>query len=213
MHDYHFSIWKISLLDREEPIFRSASNKGSQNTCGAFSPTRPGVIFITKNNGIDIWDFYDQSNKPSIQLNAASQTITYFKFQTPFKGAKTQLMAYGDEADGTLNLQEVAPNLRQPQDNEEYQIQSFWDNEVAKCSYVKSRGVTMREEFNKQQLALAHKQAAEEAKRELGEEVELDAEAKEEAAYQDLLLTMKAKLNLISQEALEALQAQSKKRR
>ena len=72
IHDFHFAIWKISLLEREEPIFRSANTRGSQNTCGAFSPTRPGVIFITKNNGIDIWDFYDQSNKPSIQMNLAS---------------------------------------------------------------------------------------------------------------------------------------------
>ena len=66
VHDFHFAIWKTSLMDREEPIFRSANARTSQNTCGAFSPTRPGVIFITKNNGIDVWDFYDQSNKPSI---------------------------------------------------------------------------------------------------------------------------------------------------
>jgi len=106
VHDFHFAIWKISLMEREEPIFRSANTRGSQNTCGAFSPTRPGVIFITKNNGVDIWDFYDQSNKPSIQMNLASQSITYFKFQPKYEGVKnkTQLMAYGDEADGTLNL-------------------------------------------------------------------------------------------------------------
>lgn len=59
VHDFHFAIWKITMNDRDEPIFRSANTRGSQNTCGAFSPTRPGVIFITKNNGIDIWDFYD----------------------------------------------------------------------------------------------------------------------------------------------------------
>jgi len=29
-------------------------------------------------------------------------------------------MAYGDEQEGTLNLEEVSVNLRQPQDNEEY---------------------------------------------------------------------------------------------
>lgn len=106
IHDFHFAIWKVSLMDREEPIFRSANTKNSQNTCGAFSPTRPGVIFITKNNGIDIWDFYDQSNKPSIVMNLASQTITYFRFQHKFdgQGNKSQLMAYGDEADGTLYL-------------------------------------------------------------------------------------------------------------
>ena len=78
------------------------------------------MIFITKNNGIDIWDFYDQSNKPSIIMNLASQTITYFKFQIKDKDlmAKNQMMAYGDEADGTLNLQEVSENLRRPQENE-----------------------------------------------------------------------------------------------
>lgn len=59
IHDFHFAIWKVTMLDRDEPIFRSANTRGSQNTCGAFSPTRPGVIFITKNNGVDIWDFYD----------------------------------------------------------------------------------------------------------------------------------------------------------
>lgn len=98
VHDFYFAIWKTSTLaEREEPIFRSANTFGSQNTCGAFSPTRPGVIFITKTNGIDIWDFYDQSNRPSITLNIATSAITYFKFQdNKAYGTKTQLMAYGD---------------------------------------------------------------------------------------------------------------------
>ena len=184
VHDFHFAIWKISLMDREEPIFRSANTKGSQNTCGAFSPTRPGVIFITKNNGIDIWDFYDQSNKPSIVMNLASQTITYFKFQPKYEDkGRNQLMAYGDEADGTLNLQEVAANLRQPQENEEEEIKNFWDNEVIKCSYVKERRVTMREQWGEKVKAEEFRKAVEEAKREQGEEVELEKEEKEEAAY------------------------------
>jgi dynein intermediate chain 3, axonemal len=29
VHDYHFAIWKISLTNREEPIFRSANSRGS----------------------------------------------------------------------------------------------------------------------------------------------------------------------------------------
>lgn len=68
VHDFHFAIWDTNLTEREEPIFRSANTFGSHNTCGDFSPTRPGVIFITKTNGIDIWDFYDQSDKPSIVI-------------------------------------------------------------------------------------------------------------------------------------------------
>ena len=68
IHDFHFAIWDTDLADRDEPIFRSANTFGSHNTCGDFSPTRPGVIFITKTNGIDIWDFYDQSDKPSMVI-------------------------------------------------------------------------------------------------------------------------------------------------
>jgi hypothetical protein len=59
VHDFHFCIWKTSLDDFSQPIFRSANTFGSHNTCGAFSPTRPGVIFITKTDGIDVWDFID----------------------------------------------------------------------------------------------------------------------------------------------------------
>lgn len=80
VHDFYFCIWKISMPEFEQPIFRSANTFGSHNTCGAFSPTRAGVIFITKTDGIDVWDFLDQSNKPSLTLNFATSAITYFKF-------------------------------------------------------------------------------------------------------------------------------------
>lgn len=59
IHDFYFAIWNIEMEDQKEPIFRSANSQGSYNTCGAFSPTRPGVIFIAKTNGIDVWDFVD----------------------------------------------------------------------------------------------------------------------------------------------------------
>jgi len=114
-------------------------------------------------------------------------------------------MAYGDEADGTLNLQEVAVNLRQPQENEEEEIRNFWENEVVKCNYVKERRVTMREQWSEKVKQEEIKKAIEEAKREEGPDVEREKEDKEELAYEALLLTMKTKLNLITQEQLEAM--------
>lgn len=84
---------------------------------------------------------------------------------------------------------------------------------MVKCNYVKQRRVTMLEQWNEKVKAEEYRKAIEEAKREQGEEVELEKEEKEEAAYQELLLTMKTKLNLITQEQLEAMQAQAKKRR
>jgi hypothetical protein len=71
---------KIDLDGYEKPIFVSAPTYGAHNTCGAFSPTRPGVIFIMKTNGIDVWDFLDQSNKPSLTFNFATSPFMYCKF-------------------------------------------------------------------------------------------------------------------------------------
>lgn len=68
---------------------------------------------------------------------------------------------------------------------------------------MKERRVTLREQWQESQKQIEIKKAIEEAKREQGEEVEIEREEKEEAAYQELLLTMKAKLNLISPEELE----------
>lgn len=99
VHDFHFAIWKTSLESQETPIYRSANTFGSHNTCGAFSPSRPGVIFITKTNGIDIWDFVDQSNKPSLTMTFATSAITYFKLKV-VRDKKTkqskQFLSYGD---------------------------------------------------------------------------------------------------------------------
>jgi dynein intermediate chain 3, axonemal len=81
VHDFHFAVFKTDLEEYPLPIFSSVSSVNTaHNTCGAFSPTRPGVIFITKTDGIDIWDFLDQSNKPSITLNFATSVITYMRF-------------------------------------------------------------------------------------------------------------------------------------
>lgn len=81
VHNFQFAIWKIDLDGYERPIFVSSPTYGAHNTCGAFSPTRPGVIFITKTNGIDVWDFLDQSNKPSLVFNFATSPFMYCKFQ------------------------------------------------------------------------------------------------------------------------------------
>jgi hypothetical protein len=50
------------------------------NTSGCFSPTRAGVVFITKTNGIDVWDFLDQSYKPSFSIANITSSITTLVF-------------------------------------------------------------------------------------------------------------------------------------
>ena len=218
VHDFHFAIWKTTL-DQETPIYRSCNTFQAHNTCGAFSPTRPGVLFITKTNGIDVWDFVDQSNKPSLTLNIATNPITTFKFQQTYHqtdkargSVRTQFMAYGDKGEGTLYLYEVPNNLRNPQDNELDTIKAFFDKEIEKCEFVRKRRVTMKEEWDLKERQRMIAQAKAEAEKEQAEDAEAERELTDEAAYQEFLLATKQKLGLITDEELEAQKAALKKK-
>lgn len=132
VHDFNFCIWNIALEKYNEPIFISSYTFGSYNTCGAFSPTRAGVIFISKTNGIDVWDFLDQSHKASMSLGSVSSVITYITFQEYKHSDGSQYLAFGEQNDGTVFLYNVPPNLRVPQGNEEAAMDEFWKREINK---------------------------------------------------------------------------------
>lgn len=215
IHDFHFAIWKTSIESQETPIYRSAMTFGSHNTCGAFSPSRPGVIFVTRTDGIDVWDFLDQSNKPSITI-LASSPITYFRFQVIKDRQKRKLkqyMAYGDQTEGTLYLYEVPANLANMQDDELNAIKEFWDTEIRKCDYVRDRRVQMKEDYETEQQRLSKEAAKAEEEKAKNEDADNEKEAAEEDVYQDNLLIMKHKLLLINDEKLEELQTERKKKK
>lgn len=48
LHDFSFCIWKEGV---SIPIFQSYNYKNCMITCGGFSPFRPGVIIIGRNDG------------------------------------------------------------------------------------------------------------------------------------------------------------------
>lgn len=132
VHDFNFCIWKVDLENYQDPIFTSSYTFGSYNTCGVFSPTRAGVIFISKTNGIDVWDFLDQSHKASMSLGSVSSVITYITFQQYKHKNHAQYLAFGEENDGTIFLYNVPPNLKNPQGDEKSTMQEFWNREIKK---------------------------------------------------------------------------------
>jgi hypothetical protein len=74
LHDYHFCLWSV---EKTKPIFMSPNLKKSCYTFAKFSPSRPSVIFLARNNGsIDIWDFLDESHKPSVRESFIKESIT-----------------------------------------------------------------------------------------------------------------------------------------
>jgi hypothetical protein len=84
VHDYHFCLW---AENRTKPIFTSSNLKDSYYTCGRFSPSRPGVVYLGRSDGcIDIWDFLDESHKPSVKESFIKDSISYlelFQFYPP----------------------------------------------------------------------------------------------------------------------------------
>ena len=63
------------------PIFESSILSKCQITCGLFSPSRPGVVFIGRSDGeLDVWDFIDQSHKETTKFPVVTTGLSFMKF-------------------------------------------------------------------------------------------------------------------------------------
>lgn len=212
VHDFNFCIWKIDLTDYKKPIFVSSYTFGSYNTCGVFSPTRAGVIFISKTNGIDIWDLVDQSHKASMSLASVSSSITYITFQDYKHNDGSQYLAFGEqENDGTVFLYNVPINLKNPQGNETKTMDNFWKREIEKCHYQKERKETRVEEKEEEE----EKKAIEEMMKEqeaqnMDDDAGLQKELEEEEKYQIIKLKYELEFGIITQEEFDKIKEEKK---
>jgi len=130
--DCHFTLWKV---DCDEPIFVSHTIKETWITCGFFSPTRPGVIYIGMADGnLEIWDFIDQSNAPTFVHLVVAVGINSMKINP----TKPNLLAVGDR-DGYLHLLDLGKNLTRKVNGEEQIIADFFEREKDRVNYYKER--------------------------------------------------------------------------
>ena len=153
VHDFHFCLWAIG---KTKPIFISPNLKKSSYTCGKFSPSRPGVVYLCRSNGkIDIWDFLDESHKPSVKDSFIKETVTsidIFRYTPPIdENAEVQtkilieFMLVGDIS-GQMTVLEV-PKLFSEAASDEYNImKGFFDNAINRQSYMDMRYKIIEEE-------------------------------------------------------------------
>jgi len=74
-------------------------------TCGCFSPSRPGLVFIGRTDGrLDIWDFTDQSHQETMFHQVSSSGISSIKFHE--HPSMINHLAVGD-FDGILHILEL----------------------------------------------------------------------------------------------------------
>ena len=132
--DWSFNIWCEGV---DKPVFASPFSE-AYLTCGRWSPTRPGVIVLSRSDGVvDVWDLTDQSHKPSMSAPIAQKQITSMEFADsgPSNPSSIQLLAAGD-ARGNLHILEMPRPLRRPSPNEKIAMRSFFDREVQRVNYV-----------------------------------------------------------------------------
>ena len=132
--DWNFHIWKVG---EDKPLFVSPVSS-EYLTCGAWSPTRPAVLFVAADSGhLLAWDFTDSSFRPSATLKATHTKLTSLEFFPSAQTTKQQLLAVGDES-GTLHIFEMPRNLIRPVHKEASVMQGFLDREQELSVYVKA---------------------------------------------------------------------------
>eukprot|EP00118_Oscarella_pearsei_P015193 m.135700 g.135700 ORF g.135700 m.135700 type:complete len:900 (+) comp38161_c0_seq11:190-2889(+) len=131
---WDFCIWKEGV--KSGPLLNSCSST-VRLTGGHWSPTRPGVLYITRCDGnIEVWDFLDKSHEPTKTQNVSAAAITsIYPFQMSYK---QQLLAVGDQL-GTLHIVEVPWNFRHSSSNEVGVMEAFFEREVNRVVYFEGR--------------------------------------------------------------------------
>ena len=155
VHDFHFSLW---AKGRPKSIFMSPNLDNCSYTCGKFSPSRPGVIYLCKSNGeIDTWDLLDESHKPSVKDTLIKEKITsinIFKYNLPIdENAENQTqtsieyMLVGDIS-GQMTQLEVPKLFSEIVPDEEKIMKNFFDNEIERQEYMEVRMKKIEEDSN-----------------------------------------------------------------
>lgn len=123
---------------QDKPLFTSPLSH-TYLTAGAWSPTRPAVVLVSRADGHIIgWDFTDSSSRPSYELKATHARVTTIEFlASGASNTRQQLLAVGDET-GTLHVFEVPRALVRPVPREEVLMTTFFDREQQRAEYVKS---------------------------------------------------------------------------
>lgn len=76
VHTHSLFRLSLSLFSRQVPIF-SSPQASTYLTTGRWSPTKPGMLFVAKQDGgVDVWDLTDSSYKPSTTLMVCPSLIT-----------------------------------------------------------------------------------------------------------------------------------------
>jgi len=115
----------LCFQDLKTPIMTTKYHS-SYLTSGCWSPTRAGVFFVTRMDGVvDIWDYFYRQNEVAYSHKVCDPTLSSIAVQgTSQSGGK--LVAMGDVT-GTVSLLELCESLAVAQSNERKAIDLMFE--------------------------------------------------------------------------------------
>mmetsp|Transcript_24958 Transcript_24958/g.38607 ORF Transcript_24958/g.38607 Transcript_24958/m.38607 type:complete len:580 (+) Transcript_24958:245-1984(+) len=135
--DWTARIW---AEDIKTPIITSKYHS-SYLTSGCWSPTRPGVFFVTRMDGVvDVWDYYFRQNEVAYTHKIGDVALSSIAVHP---GGK--LIAVGDVS-GTVSLLEVCDSLAIPQPNEKGAISAMFERETKREKNLEARAREVKRE-------------------------------------------------------------------
>ncbi|CAN0203985.1 unnamed protein product, partial [Phaeothamnion confervicola] len=120
---------KIWAEDLKTPIMTTRYHS-AYLTSGCFSPTRAGVFFVTRMDGVlDVWDYFYRQNEVAYSHKVGDAALSSIAVQgTTQAGGK--LTAVGD-CNGTVSLLELCESLAVPSGSQErIAIGSMFEREM-----------------------------------------------------------------------------------
>jgi dynein intermediate chain 2 len=137
--DWTARIW---MEDLKTPIMTTKYHS-SYLTAGCWSPTRAGVFFVTRMDGVlDIWDYFYRQNEVAYSHKVCDSMLSSISVQgNSQSGGK--LVAMGDVT-GTVSLLEVCESLAVPQSNERKAIDLMFEREMKQEKNLDARERELR---------------------------------------------------------------------
>jgi dynein intermediate chain 2 len=137
---YYLTIgdWSARLWweDTKTPIM-TTQYAPSYLTAGCWSPTRPGVFFTCRMDGVvDVWDYFYTQSEVAYSHKVGDVGLSSIAVQGDKTGGK--LCAVGDEQ-GTVTLLELCDSLAVPQPNEKATLLTMFDREQRREANLEKR--------------------------------------------------------------------------
>jgi dynein intermediate chain 2 len=126
-------------------------------TAGCWSPTRAGVFYVTRMDGVvDIWDYFYRQNEVAYSHKVGDSMLSSIAVQG-VNNSGGKLVAVGDVT-GTVSLLEVCESLAVSQANERKAIDMMFEREMKQ-----EKNLEIRERDLRRMRALEAEQKSREA--------------------------------------------------